>query len=94
MIPFKQVAMKKTLTIALLATVSAMFVAGFVSTLATQQAYAATSASSLGISIPDLLDAATSGASAGKTSGSAGGLVNVCPGQTVSFLGSCSGAED
>jgi hypothetical protein len=86
--------MKKTITIALLAAVSAMFVAGFVSTLVPQQAYAATSAGAFGTSISGLLDAATSGASAGGTSGSAGGLVNVCPGQTVSFLGSCSGAED
>jgi hypothetical protein len=87
--------MKKTITIALLAAMSAMFVAGFVSTLATQQAYAATSASSFGLSIPGILDAATSGASAGQTlSGSAGGLVNVCPGQTVSIQGTCSGAQD
>ena len=87
--------MKKTITIALLAAVSAMFVAGFVSTLTTQQAYAATaSTGSFGTSISGLLDAATSGASVGKTSGSAGGLVNVCPGQTLSVLGTCSGAED
>jgi hypothetical protein len=51
--------MKKTITIALLATVSAMFVAGFVSTLATQQAYAISSASSAGSS--------TGGAAAGST---------------------------
>jgi hypothetical protein len=87
--------MKKTITIALLATVSAMFAAGFVSTLATQQAYAAAaSAGAFGTSISGLLDAATSGASAGGTSGSAAGLVNLCPGQTVSVIGSCSGAED
>jgi hypothetical protein len=87
--------MKKTLTIALLAAVSAMFVAGFVSTLATQQAYAATSTSALGMSIPGLLDAATSAASAGQTSsGSAGGLISVCSDEAFSFLGTCSAAED
>jgi hypothetical protein len=86
--------MKKTITIALLAAMSAMMVSGFVSTLATQQAYAATSSSSLGIEIPGLLNAATSGASAGQaSSGSAGGLLNLCTG-SLSFVGICSGAED
>jgi hypothetical protein len=86
--------MNKTLMIALLATVSAIFVAGFLSTLATQQAYAATSSSSFGLSISGLLDAATSGASAGQTSsGSAGGLINVCSDETFTLLGVCSSAN-
>ena len=82
--------MKKTITIALLATVSAMFVAGFMSTLVPQQAYAAASASAL--SIPGIGDAAAS--SAGQTSsGSAGGLINVCSDGTFNLLGSCSSAD-
>ena len=82
--------MKKTLTIALLAAMSAVFVAGFVSTLGTQQAYAATSASAL--SIPGIGD--TSTASAGQiSSGSAGGLINVCSDGTFNLLGSCSSAN-
>jgi hypothetical protein len=80
--------MKKTITIALLAAVSAMFVAGFVSTLV-PQANAATSASSL--SLKDIGE--TSASSGGQTSaGTASGLLSFCVDRAVG-LGSCADAD-
>ena len=80
--------MKKTITIALLATVSAMFVAGFLSTLV-PQANAATSASSL--SLQGIGE--TSATSGGQnTAGTASGLLSFCRAAAVG-LGSCADAD-
>jgi hypothetical protein len=82
--------MKKTITIALLATMSVMMVAGLASNQLMPQAHAAASAASL--SLPGIGDAA--GASAGQTrSGSGSGLINVCPEGTFNLLGVCSDAS-
>ncbi len=79
--------MKKTITIALLAAVSAMFVAGFVSTLTTQQAYAATA--STGAFANSDTAAASGSASSSGFSGSSAGSPAFCP-DFSSGAGSCS----
>jgi hypothetical protein len=82
--------MKKILTIALLATVSAMFVAGFVSTLATQQAYAATA--STGAFAANDFAAATGSSSSKGSSGSSSGFLGFCP-DFAALGGSCSESD-
>jgi len=85
--------MKKTITIALLAAMSAMFVAGFVSTLATQQAYAATTSTSGAFRILGQEASTSSGSTGSQSADSGSGVFNQCSG-SFSFLGSCSTGND
>jgi hypothetical protein len=88
--------MKKTITIALLATMSAMFVAGFVSTLTTQQAYAsndATSATAGGFSVFGQSGSTAAGSTGGLSSSSGSGLGAETSG-CFAFIGSCTSGEN
>jgi hypothetical protein len=85
--------MKKAITIALLAAMSAMMVSGFVSTLATQQAYAATSSTSGAFRILGQ-EGSTSAGATGSLRADAGSGLGAETSGCFALIGSCASGED